>query len=298
MGDRLGCTSKRANTKVQGIDGNDCPENRVSRVKGLELDMVTVISYAGAALYQYENMRSRAWALFSEETDWWLHRNKAGYYRRQINEYWNSMDDGQKVAIGIIFLNCLVFLSWRIPSLQPKMIKYFLCNPNSKSLLPMVLSTFSHTSFLHLAINMYVLFSFSSAAGHVLGKEQFAATYISAGVVSSFASLMCKVFTSKANSSLGAVSENSIILKQNQILALNYYIRIYFYFQSGAILGILGFTCTEFPDSKLALVFLPFYTFTAGQGLIAVITMDTAGILFGWKLFDHAAHLGGVLCGM
>ncbi|KAG1688948.1 Presenilins-associated rhomboid-like protein, mitochondrial [Nymphon striatum] len=271
MGDRLGCTSKRANTKVQGIDGNDCPENRVSRVKGLELDMVTVISYAGAALYQYENMRSRAWALFSEETDWWLHRNKAGYYRRQINEYWNSMDDGQKVAIGIIFLNCLVFLSWRIPSLQPKMIKYFLCNPNSKSLLPMVLSTFSHTSFLHLAINMYVLFSFSSAAGHVLGKEQFAATYISAGVVSSFASLMCKVFTSKANSSLGA---------------------------SGAILGILGFTCTEFPDSKLALVFLPFYTFTAGQGLIAVITMDTAGILFGWKLFDHAAHLGGVLCGM
>jgi len=26
--------------------------------------------------------------------------------------------------------------------------------------------------------------------------------------------------------------------------------------------------------------------------------MDTAGMILGWKFFDHAAHLGGALFGM
>ena len=34
------------------------------------------------------------------------------------------------------------------------------------------------------------------------------------------------------------------------------------------------------------------------QALIGIIALDTAGILFRWQLFDHAAHLGGVLFGM
>lgn len=29
-----------------------------------------------------------------------------------------------------------------------------------------------------------------------------------------------------------------------------------------------------------------------------IIGLDTAGVLFGWKFFDHAAHLGGAFCGM
>ena len=34
------------------------------------------------------------------------------------------------------------------------------------------------------------------------------------------------------------------------------------------------------------------------QGMIGLIVFDTLGILLRWQLFDHAAHLGGMLFGM
>lgn len=45
----------------------------------------------------------------------------------------------------------------------------------------MILSTFSHFSFFHMAANMYVLWSFSTSAVSMLGREQFVAVYLSAG---------------------------------------------------------------------------------------------------------------------
>lgn len=47
---------------------------------------------------------------------------------------------------------------------------------------PMLLSTFSHYSLFHMAANMYVLWSFSSSIVNMMGKEQFMALYLSAGV--------------------------------------------------------------------------------------------------------------------
>jgi rhomboid-like protein len=47
--------------------------------------------------------------------------------------------------------------------------------------LSMVGATFSHYSFFHLAVNMYVLWSFSNIIGRTLGKEQFLGVYLSAG---------------------------------------------------------------------------------------------------------------------
>ncbi|XP_044770648.1 presenilins-associated rhomboid-like protein, mitochondrial isoform X4 [Neomonachus schauinslandi] len=35
-----------------------------------------------------------------------------------------------------------------------------------------------------------------------------------------------------------------------------------------------------------------------GAALKAIIAMDTAGMVLGWKFFDHAAHLGGALFGI
>lgn len=52
----------------------------------------------------------------------------------------------------------------------------------------MLLSTFSHYSLFHMAANMYVLWSFSSSIINMMGKEQFLALYLSAGVCESFQS--------------------------------------------------------------------------------------------------------------
>lgn len=32
--------------------------------------------------------------------------------------------------------------------------------------------------------------------------------------------------------------------------------------------------------------------------MISLIMIDTLGVLLGWRFFDHAAHLGGMLFGM
>lgn len=92
-------------------------------------------------------------------------------------------------------------------------------------------------------------------------------------------------------------------------------------FQSGAIMTILAAVCTKMPEAKLAIIFLPMFSFSAAnvrhaspaapvwlfhhvltplslQALKAIVAMDTAGVVLGWKFFDHAAHLGGALFGM
>ncbi|KAM4795207.1 presenilin-associated rhomboid-like protein, mitochondrial isoform 2-T2 [Rhinophrynus dorsalis] len=197
---------------------------------------------------------------------------KQGDFRKHVNEWWNSLSEGQRTVSGIIAANALVFCLWRVPSLQRTMIRYFTSNPVSQSLcLPMVLSTFSHFSLFHMAANMYVLWSFSSSIVSMLGREQFLAVYMSAGVLSTFASYISKGVTGRFGPSLGA---------------------------SGAIMAILAAVCTKMPEAKLAIIFLPMFTFTAGNALKAIIALDSAGLILGWKFFDHAAHLGGAFFGI
>ncbi|XP_075120449.1 presenilin-associated rhomboid-like protein, mitochondrial isoform X2 [Leptodactylus fuscus] len=206
--------------------------------------------------------------------DWFeqLRPAKHGDLRKQVNEWWNGLSDGQKTVSGIIAANVLVFCLWRVPNLQRIMVRYFTSNPASHNVcLPMILSTFSHFSFFHMAANMYVLWTFSSSIVSILGQEQFFALYMSAGVVSTFASYVCKAATGRFSPSLGA---------------------------SGAIMTVLAVVCTKIPEAKLAIIFLPMFTFTAGNALKVILALDTVGLVLAWKFFDHAAHLGGALFGI
>lgn len=236
---------------------------------------VTATSFSCAAVWQYENIRAKTRTIVEKPWTWMNGRNymrKKGRWRQELNNFWNSLTEGQKIFAPICLLNCLVFLAWRVPSWQPAMMKYFCSNPAASALCwPMVLSTFSHYSALHLMANMFVLHSFSSGAVHSLGKEQFLGLYMSAGVISSFTSYLYKFATKAPGLSLGA---------------------------SGAIMAVLAYVCTQHPDTQLSIIFLPFITFKADMGIKALLALDTAGVLFGWKFFDHAAHLGGALFGM
>uniref|UniRef100_UPI003AABE7AE presenilin-associated rhomboid-like protein, mitochondrial n=1 Tax=Centroberyx gerrardi TaxID=166262 RepID=UPI003AABE7AE len=170
----------------------------------------TGCSFGSAAIWQYESLKSRVQSYFDEVRADWLEKlrpQKQGDFRKEINQWWNSLSEGQRTVSGIIAANVVVFCCWRVPSLQRSMIKYFTSNPASKPLCsPMLLSTFSHFSFFHMAANMYVLWSFSSSAVSMLGREQFLAVYLSAGVISSLVSYVCKTATGRFGPSLGAVS--------------------------------------------------------------------------------------------
>jgi len=198
---------------------------------------------------------------------------KKDHFRNQLNQWWNSKSEGFKLFSAIALVNGIVFIGWKVPRLQNFMLKYFMTHTNTKSLKcwPMLLSTFSHYSPVHLIINMIVIKSFSDIGVHLFGTEQFLALYLSSGVISSFASYFYKVMVVRSGSSLGA---------------------------SGAILGILASCCVARPDLQLMIVFLPFFTISAGMALKGIIMLDTAGLLLKWGFFDHAAHLGGALFGV
>ncbi|KAK1899486.1 Presenilins-associated rhomboid-like protein mitochondrial [Dissostichus eleginoides] len=168
----------------------------------------TGCSFGAAAIWQYESLKFRVQSYFDEVRADWLEKlrpQKRGNVRKEINQWWNSLSEGQRTVTGIIAANAIVFCCWRIPSLRRSMLKYFTADPASKTLCaPMLLSTFSHFSFFHLAVNMYVLWSFSSSAVSMLGREQFIALYLSAGVISSFFSYFCKTATGRFGPSLGA----------------------------------------------------------------------------------------------
>lgn len=174
-----------------------------------------------------------------------------------MNTWWNNLTQAEKLFIPMCGMNVLVFLAWRVPQLQPQMLRYFCSNPASQVICwPMVLSTFSHYSGFHILANMYVLHSFSVGAVEKLGKEQFLALYLSAGVISSFTSYIYKVIACQPGLSLGAVSVYLFV--HGHVFYIDCFL-----LQSGAIMAILGYVCTQFPDTKLGIIFLPFFTFPA-----------------------------------
>ncbi|EFN74267.1 Presenilins-associated rhomboid-like protein, mitochondrial [Camponotus floridanus] len=225
-------------------------------------------SMVGAAIWEYERIRSQTYKIIQRYRQFRI--NRTGW-RGEIETWWRNLTEGQKMFVPICFINVVTFLAWRVPAFQKTMVRYFCANPANATCWPMLLSTFSHYSIFHLAANMYVLHSFSTIAVTTLGKEQFLALYLSSGVIASFASHAYKIMFGVPGLSLGA---------------------------SGAIMGVLGFICTQYPDIRLSIIFLPMFTFTAGMAIKGIMAMDVVGCTLGWKYFDHAAHLGGALFGI
>eukprot|EP01116_Phalansterium_solitarium_P001132 TRINITY_DN10912_c0_g1_i1.p1 TRINITY_DN10912_c0_g1~~TRINITY_DN10912_c0_g1_i1.p1 ORF type:complete len:338 (-),score=76.62 TRINITY_DN10912_c0_g1_i1:763-1776(-) len=190
--------------------------------------------------------------------------------------WWNSLDSGDRVLLGVAGANLGVFGMWRVPALQGFMSTYFVHVAQSPRVLPMLLSTFSHISPTHFLFNMIGMYSFGSNLGHVMSAAQLVSMYISGGVVSSFASHMFKLLIRDRAASLGA---------------------------SGAVFAMVASSTYLNPDGQLSIIFLPMFTFTAGSMLPLLVAFDTIGA-FGvaTRLFviglDHVAHLGGVGFGL
>ncbi|XP_055389279.1 presenilins-associated rhomboid-like protein, mitochondrial isoform X2 [Condylostylus longicornis] len=261
-------------TPFEGIRAETGPIHSSSIKKATAFTIAfSVGSFCGASIWEYENIRSRL--VNRAKTFNSIFRNgqrKVQNFKNDFEYWWNSLPKGDRVFAPILVLNLIVFGLWRIPRYQPMMVKYFCSNPAARAVCwPMILSTFSHYSLFHIFANMYVLHSFSNIAVASLGKEQFLGLYLSAGVISSLASYIFKAACNQPGLSLGA---------------------------SGAIMAILSFVCFEYPDTRLSILFIPMYTFSAAAAIKTIICFDLAGVLLRWKFFDHAAHLGGALFGM
>ncbi|KAF2355585.1 Peptidase S54 rhomboid domain [Trinorchestia longiramus] len=235
------------------------------------------VTYTGVVIWEYERARNklqdplRHFAMLNwNAMDGW--KNKQGEFRQSFNKWWNSLSDGHRVFWPICFINAAVYALWQVPTFKLTMLRYFAFSPAGLSVcLPMVLSTFSHYNLFHLGANMYVMHSFSTPVCGKLGMEQFLGLYLCCGVLSSLAGAAFKVLIKSSSPSIGA---------------------------SGAIMGMLGYFCTKYPESRLGIIFIPNFNFSAEQGLFGLMCLDTTGLILRWRLFDHAAHLSGALSGL
>ncbi|XP_065882734.1 presenilin-associated rhomboid-like protein, mitochondrial [Dysidea avara] len=182
--------------------------------------------------------------------------------------WWDHVAGKEKIFCGILLVNTMVFCMWRFPPMQRSMAWYFQSVPDGRPVISMLLSCFSHYEFWHISINMFVLWSFMPAFEKIVGSDNAVPFFISAGV---FSSLM---------------SHYNALLRKDFIPSRG---------ASGAIMGVITAVIAHSPDASVYLIFLPFVPIPAVWALGGVITLDLVGLIRGWKVFDHAAHLGGVL---
>jgi rhomboid-like protein len=55
---------------------------------------------------------------------------------------------------------------------------------------------------------------------------------------------------------------------------------------------------TLHPDAQFAIIFLPMFTMSGPMLMGAVVLVDVVGVIRGWQMFGHAAHLGGAFFGL
>jgi len=135
-------------------------------------------------------------------------------------------------------------------------------------------AAFSHSEFWHLAINMFVLWSFGTALERLWGTRIFIVFYLVAAVVSSISH--CLVST--------------VLLGNSDIQALG---------ASGAVSGLLLAYALLFPHHKILLMGI--VPVPALMGVLAFVGIDLWGLFAqtrgGGLPIGHGAHLGGALAG-
>jgi len=102
----------------------------------------------------------------------------------------------------IIGINVIVFLAWQSASMVPGLFEFMTANflVSTSHILhwhawTLVTAAFSHNELWHLAINMFVLWSFGTVLERLWGTRVFFLSYLAAAVVASISH--CAVSSSK-----------------------------------------------------------------------------------------------------
>lgn len=229
------------------------------------------LTFGALSLLNSENSQRRsikqrfrdAFSSFKKRDEYTLYRD--------LRYKWNEQSQGEKLAFGIVAVNTFIFGLWQIPRLSTFMKRYFVHDPTSGRAFTLFTSAYSHQSVLHLFFNMYALYGFLPLLQRQSGMswEQTLAFYNSAALASSLVSHVWSVLISRYRiiiPSLGA---------------------------SGGIWGVLVGTAVVAPYIGVGIIFIPGISFSISEFIPYMMALDVAGVILGWRTFDHIAHLTG-----
>ncbi|KAI9376848.1 hypothetical protein BJX61DRAFT_488477 [Aspergillus egyptiacus] len=197
----------------------------------------------------------------------------------KADRMWPDLPPAAATVAAIVGTNVAIFALWRIwPPAWRLLNRYFISVPAYPRAFSLVGNIFSHQQLPHLAMNMFILWTFGTRLHDEIGRGNFLALYIASGVLGSFASLTTHVLTGMLHvTSLGA---------------------------SGAIAGVVGASGLMHADQKWTIWFLPreyqeTFSAPAWMFVAGLVTFDIIGIIFNRRKpkLDYYAHLGGYLIG-
>jgi rhomboid-like protein len=243
--------------------------------------------------------------------------------------------EGRRLCWKISLFNIGVYLAWKIRALEGPMMRAWTHNPLSGRAFTLITCVFSHKSLIHLLFNCMALTSFGSAATRYFQNAQeqgpsplqessaahhFLGFYISAGLFSSLVShiasarlrfpRMVAQMSTQASSSIqkpianqtfsaalasstaGKTTTSAASAAASQTPTILPSLGA-----SGAVYASVMVTALAFPDAQIALAIPPSFPIPIQWGVGGMVALDMIGVLRGWRMFDHYAHLGGAAFG-
>ncbi|TGZ63541.1 hypothetical protein CRM22_006876 [Opisthorchis felineus] len=230
----------------------------------------------GSTVWSFEHWRVQSWRLKHGHDVSGDRLRFPMQVRKKLESLLGRPFQAKDVFWAIVACNLVVFVGHRSP-LQSMFLRYFVNSPYGPTpALSMLLSVFSHHSPFHLAINMYVLHSFTPTLINILGPGDFIYLFVGGGIFASFLSIINKSIRRSVVPSLGS---------------------------SGGVCAVLGAFCLLQPNAHLCVPFVvevfP-HSFQAQSAVWCLFFLELMGSIFlsARSPIDHAAHMGGLLFGM
>lgn len=226
------------------------------------------------------------------------------------------------VVKQLLIVNIIFFIGAQIvgDAATELLSLFYIENPAFEYWQPLT-SMFMHANIMHIAFNMFALYSFGSALEHFWGGKKFLFFYVSCGIGSALlhTGVNYLQFHSGLDSLVAAGFDQGQIMKTlaggmqsaawQEVLgpvAFDNFIGSYAFpalGASGAIYGLLAAFAFMFPNAELSLMFIPI-PIKAKYFVPGLLCIDLFLGLQGSSLFGsggtgvaHFAHLGGAVIG-
>ena len=227
--------------------------------------------YVGLAyLEAKKELKTRKAAGWLQPPQWNTPRRNPPTPTEVATGYWDQMNPISRLSVGLIATNTAVHASsfivprfwdtlWHLPARNVNYTQFT--------------SMFVHSGALHFFVNMYFLNNFMMPVGYSRLFEgspyHTLSFFLTTGVISGFAQHWATLITTQKR----AIPE--IFIRSGGA--------------SGALFGVLGVFCMQYPTAGLGLLFVPVH-FDALYVLPALMLFDLVGMVRGYSFvnFGHA----------
>jgi len=226
------------------------------------------------------------------------------------------MERYSKVILALIGINILMFIlaANDVTGSTETLSLYYIDNERF-GIWQFATHIFMHGGFMHLLVNMFGLLMFGTPIEQTLGAKRFLIFYFISGLGAALFYLVINYYQfqqvyqilvdsglepSYINNMLASQQYPPSLLSEEQAKTILGIYHVPMVGASGALYGTLAAVGVLFPETKVALIFLP-VPIPAKYFIPVLISIDIILGITGYPLFGmnvaHFAHVGGALTG-